>query len=343
MKSGRISLFLRLMVLCFLIKGWACGQQVVSHSLAQDTSFASGNSALKIPFELYNNHIYLKVGVNGSKTLTFLLDTGAPHIIDTSQAKALGLQLKPQGQAQGMGEGKVDAYSSEGVSFTLPGLSLSDQWVGVLPLDGVAACASEVVADELGHLRNCEPNEQRCQRRVIDGVLGDAFFKRFVVEIDYNARLLNVYAPGSYKYQGTGETIPLELPDRYSFVQVRLSVAGRAPVSGRFIIDTGGAHALILSRPFVEANRLLPPATELTKFSACGIGGYSEILIGTVSALQFGNIKISQPVTGFAQAKSGNLADGTFEGNIGAGILRHFKVIFDYSRRRMILEPFSKE
>jgi hypothetical protein len=337
-----------LIVICILTTAFvrvtnAHGQQVVSNALAEDIRFASGNSALKIPFELYNNHIYLKVGVNGSKPLTFLLDTGAPHLIDTSQAKTLGLKLKPHGQGQGMGEGKVDTYTSQGVSFSLPGLSLSNQWVGVLSLDGVAVCASEIVADERGNVRKCEPNEQRCQRRVIDGVLGDDFFKRFVVEIDYDAGLMNVYAPAAYKYQGTGESIPLELTDRYSFVQVQLSIAGRAPVNGRFIIDTGNAQALILSRPFIEANRLLPPASELTKFAICGIGGYSETLIGTVSTLQLGNIKISEPVTGFAQAKSGNLADGTFEGNIGAGILRHFKVIFDYSRHRMILESSSKE
>src|SRR5215211_4459642 len=222
------------------------GQHSLSNAFAADVRFASGNSALKIPFELYNNHIYLQVGVNGSKPLSFLLDTGAPHIIDSKQAKALGLKLKFLGQGDGVGEGTVDAYGSQGISFHLPGVSLSGQRVAVLPLYDVAVCAGEIVVDERGRLRKCEPNEQRCQTRVIDGVLGHDFFKRFVVEIDYEARLINLYAPGNYKYQGRGESIPLDIADPHIFVQGRLSFAGRAPLNGRFLIDTGGAHALIL-------------------------------------------------------------------------------------------------
>ena len=333
---GRVAV---LMIFCILMTGL----DVHSSALAGDIRFASGNSALKIPFELYNNHIYLKVSVNGSAPLTFLFDTGAPHIIDIKQAKALGLKLKFEGQADGVGEGTVDVYRSKGVSFSLPGVSLSGQQVGVLPLEGVAACVSEIAVDERGHLRKCEPNGQRCQSRVIDGILGHDFIKRFVVEVDYEARLINLYAPGNYKYQGTGESFPLEISNQKIFVQGRLTFPGRTPLNGRFLVDTGGAHSLFLTTPFVEINGLLPPATESTKFSACGIGGYTEILIGKVSTFELGNIKISEPVTGFSRAQNGALAEGTYDGNIGAAILRHFKIIFDYSRSRMILEPPSKK
>ena len=76
----------------------------------------------------------------------------------------------------------------------------------------------------------------------------------------------------------------------------------------------------------------------LTRFSTCGIGGDSEILMGPLNAFQLGNIKISEPITYFARAKSGDNAETRWDGNIGAAILRHFKVVFDYSRGRMILE-----
>ena len=331
-----IKIALSLLLFCILMTSFD------KDALANDIRFTSGDSALKIPFELYNNHIYLQVSVNGSKPLSFLFDTGAPHFIDSKQAKALGLKLKFHGQAAGIGEGTVDVYTSKKISFSLPGVSLSDQAVAVIPLDGVSACASEVVVDERGNLRKCEPNEQRCQTRVVDGVLGHDFFKRFVVEIDYEACLINLYAPGNYKYEGSGESLPLEITEPHIFVRGRLSFAGRAPLNGRFLVDTGGAHSLILTTPFVEINGLLPLASASTKFPVCGIGGHSEILVGTLSALQLGNIKISEPVTGFSRAQNGALAEGSYDGNIGAGILRHFKLIFDYSRSRMILEPLPK-
>ena len=106
-KIARVTVFLLLLITAH---GHA------NNALAQDVRFSSGNSALKIPFELYNNHIYLQVSVNGSKPLRFILDTGSSHIIDTKQAKALGLKLQFQGQAQGIGEGKVDFHSSTGMS-----------------------------------------------------------------------------------------------------------------------------------------------------------------------------------------------------------------------------------
>src|SRR5215210_5088549 len=71
---------------------------------ASDVRFTSGRSALKIPFRLYNNHIYLRVVVNGSAPLWFLLDTGAANIIDGGHARALGLKLTSAGRTTGVGE-----------------------------------------------------------------------------------------------------------------------------------------------------------------------------------------------------------------------------------------------
>jgi hypothetical protein len=36
-------------------------------ALAGEVKFAKGSSAVKIPFRLFNNHIYLQVSVNGSR------------------------------------------------------------------------------------------------------------------------------------------------------------------------------------------------------------------------------------------------------------------------------------
>jgi hypothetical protein len=43
---------------------------------APKVRFASGNSALKIPLEIDNNIILMRVSVNGSKPLKFIFDTG---------------------------------------------------------------------------------------------------------------------------------------------------------------------------------------------------------------------------------------------------------------------------
>jgi hypothetical protein len=69
---------------------------------ACDARFASGKSALAIPFELVDDHIYLRVSVNGSSPLSFILDTGASHtILNLRNANAFGMGLQPLGKVEG--------------------------------------------------------------------------------------------------------------------------------------------------------------------------------------------------------------------------------------------------
>jgi len=54
--------------------------------------------------------------------------------------------------------------------------------------------------------------------------------------------------------------------------------------------------------------------------------------------LQVGRNQIENVSTLFSLATDGMLANEEFDGNIGNDFLRRFKVVFDYSRRSMILE-----
>src|SRR5690349_18485315 len=73
----------------FLMLVCASGQQPTPL-----THFTSGTSALRIPFELASNVIFLQVRVNGSQLLWFVLDTGAQlTIIDAERAKQAGIKF----------------------------------------------------------------------------------------------------------------------------------------------------------------------------------------------------------------------------------------------------------
>ena len=108
------------------------------------------------------------------------------------------------------------------------------------------------------------------------------------------------------------------------------------------MIDTGNMGALLLHRPFVEKNRLLPPDNESTPFEVCGIGGGSMSRMGKLESLRLGSLDVKSPVTLFSQAKAGNLISTDYDGLIGNAILRRFNVVFDHSRSRMILESPTK-
>ncbi|HKO62419.1 MAG TPA: retropepsin-like aspartic protease [Pyrinomonadaceae bacterium] len=306
-------------------------------ALGAGAHFSSGKSALAIPFELDNNHIYVRVSVNGSRPLSFILDTGAHSIIDESEARAIGLKLKLIGQAGGLGASQPDVYLvAQKVSFSLPGVAFSPQRLVALSLDAVESCINEFNVDEEG--RNLPSDKsQQVARREVDGILGKQFFDQFVVEIDYARRVLNVHGPSSYKYAGAGKEIPLEMGEQQIFAQAQIKAPGRAPLTGRFMLDTGSAMAVSLMKPFIDKHNLLPSTDGMTSLPVCGLGGHAKerSWLGTLEALQLGAFKIDGPVTEFRLSEPHIDVDGF----IGGAVFRRFKVIFDYSRRRMILEP----
>jgi len=59
-----------------------------------------------------------------------------------------------------------------------------------------------------------------------------------------------------------------------------------------------------------------------------------------MKSLELGRFAILNPLAGLT--KVGEIADAGKAGNIGGGFLRRFRVIFDYSRSRMILEPNAR-
>ena len=328
----------------FVLTGFSCFGTLLlcliscSTALCADARFSSGKSALAIPFELDDNLIYVRVSVNGSRPLSFILDTGAHSIIHARQARSIGLKLKLIGQAGGIGANQPDVYLvTEKVSFSLPGVALSPRRLLAVSLDAVESCVNEFVIDEQGRHISSDRSKQKQPKRDVDGILGKEFFDQFVVEIDYAHRLFNVYDRSSYKYAGSGKDIPLEVGEQHIFAQAQIRAAGRAPLAGRFLLDTGSALAVSLMESFIDKHNLLPSTEGMTSLPVCGLGGHAKekSWIGALEALQFGGFKITGPVTEFRLSEPNTDADGF----IGGAVFRRFKVIFDYSRRRMILEP----
>lgn len=269
-------------------------------------------SARNIPFDLYMNLIFLQVRVNGSTTLWFNLDTGLQTtIFDSKQAEALGLKLEDKSSIDVPG-GTIELAFASGVSFALPGVELSNQRVRTLPLT--------VFTPVLG--------------RPIHGTIGHDLFSRFVVEIDYAAQVINLYDPKGYQYFGKGEIVPITIEKDEPFLQAKIIQAGRTPIPAKLKIDTGSVNELGLNGSFVEAAKLVYPEQKIVPQPGVALGGLTENYVTRIGDLQIGRLLIKNPVAGYSK----DVTRGGDAGTIGGEIFRRFKVIFDYSRRRIILE-----
>ena len=280
--------------------------------------FDADRAALRIPFELYANVILLRARVNNSRPLWFLLDTGAAgSLIDSRHARTLGLKRLGDADINGMG-GSVKGSYYGGATFELPGVRLFDRKVVGMPLGPLFA---------------------RFGRRV-DGIIGYDLFKLCVVEVDYAAKTINLYDPRSYEYKGAGEVVPFTVRDGTPFARVRLVVEGGAAVEGDFEVDTGSDGPLKVNRPFAEKHKILEllPDVSASKTGA-GAGGETAYVESRVKEVGLGRFTFPNPVVTFSRDAEGEGTNADSAGQLGGEIFRRFKVIFDYARGRMILEP----
>ncbi|HEY8226090.1 MAG TPA: PDZ domain-containing protein, partial [Pyrinomonadaceae bacterium] len=75
--------------------------------------------------------------------------------------------------------------------------------------------------------------------------------------------------------------------------------------------------------------------------SQVGAGGEQKLVVGRVKNVQLGPFTIDSPILSLSQDTQGFGASEESDGILGGEVLRRFKVILDYSRQRLILEPNS--
>src|SRR5207253_5276903 len=70
-----------------------------------------------------------------------------------------------------------------------------------------------------------------------------------------------------------------------------------------------------------------------------GVGGAITGYTGQVKTFQLGGQTLENVSAIFPDSSSGITGIGGRQGSLGAGVLRRFKIIYDYSRKQMIIEP----
>ena len=274
-----------------------------------------------IPFELVTRHIMVRARVNDAGPLWFIFDTGDKvAIVDMERARSLGLSLQGEVNVGGAGAGTVKGATVRDASLKVIGVETNPQPVVLaIPLNGLEP--------RFGH--------------DIDGIIGADFIRQFVVEIDYPARVLRLHDKEKFFYSGSGEILPLTfVHGGHPVIEAEVALAGRAPVSGRFVLDFGSGASLALHTPFVKEQNLPEPSQRTIRaMGGGGVGGQVTGRRGRISELRIGKFRVDNPLTLFSEDKAGAFASSEIQGNIGAMILSKFKALLDYGRSRIILEP----
>jgi hypothetical protein len=291
--------------------------------VAQTPAQSATTAPVTIPFELVTRHIVLQVRINDSRPLSFVFDTGDKvGVVDTDVAKELGLKLDGQLRVGGAGADTLPGSFVKEATWSLPGLEGFSQPISIaIPLGRMAARA--------GH--------------DFDGIIGSEFIKQYVVEVDYQNRVLKLHDRDKFAYSGAGESIPIQLNQMgYPLLDAEVMPANGESIKGKFVLDLGSSGSLVLMSPVVVQHNLLSNGMKTIKaLGVGGAGGQSNGQIGRVRSLQIGKFTIANPITLFSEDKAGAMATSQLVGNIGQLIAGKFKVFLDYTHTRIILEPNS--
>lgn len=106
-----------------------------------------------------------------------------------------------------------------------------------------------------------------------------------------------------------------------------------------FVIDTGSNASIIVTPAFAQQHELANRLGKSLVVRGRGVGGDVEMTLGRVDGLQLGDFQIKDALV-LVPAR-GEFAQPGKAGNLGTKLLRRFRVIFNYTRQELILEPNS--
>ena len=269
-----------------------------------------------VPFELRGDLIVVTVDVNGQPA-ALILDTG------TGIGLALDSAFAQQAHVH------LSWHSAEANGRTVPLGTARTVRIGSAQLfnAGVAVVDIGALQSRVGH--------------DIRGTIGYDLFDRYVVTIDYDARTITLVEPRAFTYAGSGSLVPVDLEHRLPVIGASLVTRTRGAVQLRLHLDLGSStYAVRLSQRAVAAYGLSQDTVTVRGPFGVGVGGASEGDLLRMPALKIGTFTISRPSTALSRQMDGPFgATAGTNGTIGEPILRRTRLIVDYARSRVILEP----
>jgi hypothetical protein len=272
----------------------------------------AGESGVAVPLERAGEVLLVPVQINGRDAGRFLVDTGAEgNLIDREVAAELGLPWVWQLKAVGVG-GSRPLPVRRVSSMSLGGVALQSHVLGELDF--------APVSDGL--------------RVRIGGCLGAASLSRVPVTLDFREATLTFHDPVQFRPPPGAQEHPMRVLDGQPFVRGVVNERHK----GWFLLDTGYTGAVELTPGFTRRHPELLPTDDARSHTVVGVAGQVRRVRGRIESFallghDLGSVEADFLVPGEVEgATSGEL------GTVSAGILRNFRLTFDFPGRRVWAE-----
>jgi hypothetical protein len=166
----------------------------------------------------------------------------------------------------------------------------------------------------------------------IGGICGRDLFARAAVEIDITNESVALHDPSRFRLEGASWQ-ELFFSGRNPAVRARFE----GDREGLFKLDTGSGWTVSFHAPAVERFKLLA-GRETRETRSAGVGGSHASRAGRIAWFELAGQRFDNVDVEFTGTREGAFSDVYTAGNIGAGVLREFRVVFDYGNRRVAFE-----
>jgi hypothetical protein len=263
--------------------------------------------------------ILLKATVNGyADSMNFILDTGSGGIsLDSTTVIAMKIPITPSERTiKGIGGIRKVSFLYD-ATLHLPGLEVENLDFHVNDY--------ELLSFSYGlH---------------IDGIIGFSFLSRYLVQINYDKQIIDVYTNGDFVYPKGGHllnpiftTLPiqtLQIKDSRKFVQ-------------KFYFDTGAGLNFLLSEEYVADSAVLGKKRKKPVYTqAEGMGGRMSMRLTTVKEVRIGPYRFRKVPTLLFKDENKVTSYPYLGGLIGNDLLRRFNVTLNYHKHEIHIIPNS--
>jgi hypothetical protein len=257
---------------------------------------------------------FIQARINGSEPIRCNVDSGGGDrvYLDRDRALQMGIQPTGGGRSAGPNDTKMAQDLRGSATVEAGGVKLPPQQV---------LLQSRPYAD-------------------FSCVIGQTVFRDYVVEVDYQAPAIRLYDPARFRYEGPGKALGLVMESGNPFVDATLVTTTGKSYVARVAVDTGGGPALLmLSRAFADKNQVMGELQNPIPVPQFGrAGDQARVVSARFERLTVGPFEIAKPEIQLWQI-GGFGGSGGPDGLLCNGFLQRFKLIFDYGRKVLVLEP----
>lgn len=306
-------IILFLLVLLFITMGYGI-------SYAQKTrKLSSSNLVTRFPFAtLSGGIIILQVRLgNFPDTLNFILDTGSGGVsLDSSTVSYFRLPVTPtERRLRGIGSMRKISYVMD-QTLHMPNLDVEHLDIHINDYDLLTSVYGVK----------------------IDGIIGYSFLSRYIVKVNYDTNMLEIYSPGTIKYPKAGILIKPVINGIPTF---DASIADGNASRSRFYFDTGAGLCLLMSEAFERDSSILAKGKKVILTQAEGLGGKTPMKLTTVKEIKIGKYKFKKVPAHIFTDEYNVTAYPSLGGLIGNDLLRRFNLIINYGQKEIHLKPNS--